>query len=74
LGIQNGYSKHQNSEILESMLEIMNSSLVSGDDILVSGFGKFRVRDKMERKDRNPATGGDLVLTAQRVVTFKCSG
>jgi integration host factor subunit alpha len=48
--------------------------LVSGDEVLVSGFGKFSVRDKTPRKGRNPATGEDLMLDARKVVTFKCSG
>ena len=74
--IQNslGFPKNRSVEITESLLELIKSSLESGDDVLVSGFGKFCVKEKRERKGRNPATGEDAILTARRVVTFKCSG
>ena len=68
------FAKNQSVEITESLLEIIKSSLESGDDVLVSGFGKFCVMDKKERKGRNPATGENLMLKPRRVVTFKCSG
>jgi integration host factor subunit alpha len=48
--------------------------LESGEDVLISGFGKFQVRKKRERRGRNPATGEDLMLAPRRVVTFKGSG
>ena len=60
-------------EITESLLEIIKSNLASGDDVLISGFGKFCVKDKTARKGRNPATGASVILPARRVVTFKCS-
>jgi integration host factor subunit alpha len=74
--IQSGLSfpKNQSKEITETLLEIMKSAMESGDDVLVSGFGRFCVKDKKERKGRNPATGEDAILPARRVVTFKCSG
>ena len=74
--IQNqlGYQLNRSVEITETLLEIIKSSLESGDDVLVSGFGKFCVREKSVRKGRNPATGDDMMLPARRVVTFKCSG
>ncbi len=71
---QLGFPKNQTVEIVESLLEIIKSTLESGEDVLVSGFGKFCIRDKKERKGRNPATGEDAILAARRVVTFKCSG
>jgi integration host factor subunit alpha len=55
-------------------LEIIKSALTDGDDVLVSGFGKFCVKEKRPRRGRNPATGEDLMLRQRRVVTFKCSG
>ncbi len=61
-------------ETVESLLELIKSSLEAGDDVLVSGFGKFCVKDKAERKGRNPATGEDAILPARQVVTFKFSG
>jgi len=69
-----GYPLAQSTDLTETLLEIIKSTLESGDDVLVSGFGKFCVKDKKERKGRNPATGEDAILAARRVVTFKCSG
>ena len=69
-----GLSRNKSKETGESLLEIIKSALESGDDVLMSGFGKFCVRDKKARKGRNPATGEDKILRARRVVTFKCSG
>jgi integration host factor subunit alpha len=69
-----GFTKHQSAAAVESILEIMKDTLASGEDVLISGFGKFCVFDKAERRGRNPATGDDMMLPARRVVTFKCSG
>jgi len=71
---QNGFPKSQSSEIIEIVLEIIKSHLASGEDVMVSGFGKFCVNEKRERKGRNPATGEDMMLRPRKVVTFKCSG
>ena len=69
-----GFPRNQSVEIVESLLEIIKATLASGDDVLVSGFGKLCVRYKNERKGRNPATGDDMMLKPRRIVTFKCSG
>jgi integration host factor subunit alpha len=66
--------KNKSTEIVESMLEIIKSTLESGEDVLISGFGKFCVKEKHERRGRNPATGEYLMLVPRRVVTFRCSG
>ena len=71
---KNGCSLKKSADIVESLLEIIKNSLESGEDVLISGFGKFQVRDKRERKGRNPATGEDMMIIPRRVVTFKCSG
>ena len=71
---QTGFPKNKSSDIVESLLEIIKSTLASGEDVLVSGFGKFYVKEKAERKGRNPATGEDMMLEPRKVVTFKCSG
>jgi len=71
---QIGYPKNQSFELIETLLEIIKRTLESGEDVLVSGFGKFCVKTKHERRGRNPATGKDMVLEPRRVVTFKCSG
>lgn len=74
--IQNhlGLSRKSSSELVETLLEIMKKTLEKGEDILISGFGKFCVKEKKERKGRNPATGDDMMLAPRKVVTFKCSG
>ena len=69
-----GLTKKKSVEVIESLLEIIKSSLESSEDVLISGFGKFCVKNKAKRRGRNPATGEDLVLRDRRVVTFKCSG
>ena len=69
-----GFIRNETIEIVEALLELMKSSLESGEDVLISGFGKFCVRNKRKRKGRNPATGDDLILDARRTVTFRCSG
>ena len=70
---QIGYPKNQSSEMIETLLELIKRSLESGEDVLVSGFGKFCVKTKHERRGRNPATGEDMMLEPRRVVTFNCS-
>lgn len=64
----------QAKDTIENLLEILKPTLASGEDIMISGFGKFLVAEKAPRKGRNPATGQDMVLAKRRVVTFKCSG
>ena len=71
---QSGFSKNRSSEIVETLLEIIKSTLASGEDVLVSGFGKFSVKEKRKRRGRNPSTGEDMMLAPRKVVTFKCSG
>ena len=65
--------KAQASDIIESLLETMKKTLASGEDVLISGFGKFCVKGKEGRTGRNPQTGEGLFLDARRVVTFKSS-
>jgi integration host factor subunit alpha len=67
-------SRKECAEMVETLLEIIKSTLASGEDVLISGFGKFSVKDKKARRGRNPATNEDLMLEPRRVVTFKCSG
>jgi integration host factor subunit alpha len=70
---QNGYPKNQSIEMIETLLEIIKGTLESGEDVLISRFGKFFVKEKPERRGRNPATGKDMMLEPRRVVTFRCS-
>jgi len=66
--------KVESARTFQSLMEIMKQTLPSGQDILISGFGKFCVKEKKERRGRNPQTGEDMTLEGRRVVTFKCSG
>jgi len=61
-------------DTVENLLEILKSTMASGEDVMVSGFGKFEVKEKAPRKGRNPSTDEPMILPARRVVTFKCSG
>jgi integration host factor subunit alpha len=67
-------TKAQSAELVDSLLEVMKRTLVNGEDILIIGFGKFCVKEKRQRRGRNPQTGGDFMLDARKVVTFRCSG
>jgi integration host factor subunit alpha len=69
-----GFTKKKSVDVIESMLEIIKKALETSEDVLISGFGKFCVKQKSKRRGRNPATGQDLILRGRRVVTFKCSG
>jgi len=66
-------SKSKSSQIVESLLEIIKRTLASGEDVLITGFGKFCVKDKEKRRGRNPQTGEDMMMRSRRVVTFRCS-
>jgi integration host factor subunit alpha len=68
-----GFAKNQSAELLELLLELMKNKLENGEDVLISGFGKFCVKRKKERRGRNPATGADMLLNPRHVITFRCS-
>jgi integration host factor subunit alpha len=69
-----GFPRNKASETVETLLEIIKGTLVSGEDVLISNFGKFCVNQKKERRGRNPATGEDMMLAPRKIVRFKCSG
>ena len=71
---RNALTTKQAAEVVDTFLRISKESLIGGSDLLLSGFGKFSVRDKKPRRGRNPQTGDELILDARRVVTFKPSG
>ena len=71
---QDNLTKLQATEAVETLLSIMKNCLADGDDLLISGFGKFNVKEKKARRGRNPQTGAELILDARRVITFKPSG
>jgi len=62
------------TDSVETFLSLCKSSLIGGNSLLLSGFGKFNISDKKPRRGRNPQTGNELILDARRVVTFKPSG
>jgi len=64
--------KAQSSQVVDSLFEIIKEALVSGEDVLISGFGKWSVKEKQERRGRNPQTGAALRLPPRKVVRFKC--
>ena len=68
-----GFSKERCTELVESVFELMKGELENGNDMLISGFGKWSVKGKNPRKGRNPQTGDELMLDSRSVVTFKCS-
>jgi integration host factor subunit alpha len=70
LGVTNARSAH----LVDSLVETIKGILEKGEDVLITGFGKLRVKEKSKRRGRNPQTGEDLMLDARRVVTFRCAG
>ncbi len=74
LAERNGFTRKKSIETVEILLELIIQSLELGEDFLISGFGKFCVKKKAERRGRNPATGTDMLLAPRKVVTFQCSG
>ncbi len=71
---KNIFTKTESSHIIETLFELIKQSLEEGDDVLISGFGKFCIREKNQRRGRNPQTGDPITLPPRKVVTFKCSG
>ncbi len=69
-----GLSKTKSRSVVEKVFEMMKSSLAGGDDVLISGFGKLSVKNKSQRRGRNPQTSEDLILAPRKVVVFKTSG
>ena len=68
-----GFPKNRSAELIEILLEQIKATLGKGEDVLISGFGKFCVKKKKQRRGRNPATGADMMLSQRQVVTFRCS-
>ena len=69
----NGYTHQKAFETVEIMLELIKSTLESGEDVLISNFGKFCVKKKRDRRGRNPSTGEALMLAPRKRVTFRSS-
>lgn len=71
---KNLFTKSECAQIVETLFEVIKQTLEQGEDVLVSGFGKFSVKEKNQRRGRNPQTGQPIMLAPRKVVTFKCSG
>jgi integration host factor subunit alpha len=71
---QNGFTRKKSTETVEKSLEIIKSTLASGEDVLISGFGKICVKQKTGAERKESATGEDMKVAPRRVVTFRCSG
>lgn len=70
---QLGFSKKESAELVESLLSLLKSTLASGEDVKISGFGKFEIKQKADRKGRNPATGETITIEARKILSFKPS-
>lgn len=71
---KNVFTKGECAQIIDTIFELLKQSLESGNDLLITGFGKFSVKEKHQRRGRNPFTGEPMMLDPRKVVTFKCSG
>jgi integration host factor subunit alpha len=69
-----GFPQKKSTELVEQLIETIKSTLASGEDFLISGFGKFCVNEKREQRGRNPTTGEAMMLASRKVVSFRCSG
>lgn len=68
-----GLSRNESADLVETVLELMSSALVRGEQVKISSFGTFSVRDKNARVGRNPRTGEEVPITPRRVLTFRPS-
>lgn len=68
-----GFSKKDSADMLESVFSIMKNTLEAGEKIKIAGFGNFEVKQKKDRKGRNPQTGESITIEARRILSFKPS-
>ncbi len=71
---KNIFPRTQSAQIIDTVFELIKQSLQNGEDVLITGFGKFSVKEKQARRGWNPRTGEPMRLPPRKVVTFKCSG
>jgi integration host factor subunit alpha len=74
LQTQVGLDRQESRQLVEGLLGILKDTLAQGEELLITGFGKFSVRQKSARRGRNPQTKENLVLAARKVLVFKASG
>lgn len=68
-----GFSKKESAEIVEVVFDIIKNTLEKGDKIKIAGFGNFVVKEKSDRRGRNPQTGEEITISARKILTFKPS-
>lgn len=73
IGEKIGLTKRESMDIVDSLFEIIKDELAKGKPVMISGFGKWTVKAKKERRGRNPQTGEPMTIDARKVVTFKPS-
>jgi integration host factor subunit alpha len=71
---KNGFTRKKSIETVKILLDLIKRTLETGEDVLISGFGKFCVKEKAERRGRNPATGKEMMMRPRKVATFRRSG
>ncbi|MGI9377012.1 MAG: integration host factor subunit alpha [Tsuneonella suprasediminis] len=68
-----GFSRAESLDMVEAILSHMSKAMEQGENVKISGFGSFVLRDKKERVGRNPKTGVEVPITPRRVLTFRAS-
>jgi len=68
-----GFSKKESAELVELVFDIIKGTLETGDKIKIAGFGNFVVKNKADRRGRNPQTGEEITIIARKILTFKPS-
>lgn len=68
-----GFSKKESAELVEMVFDIIKTTLETGEKIKIAGFGNFVVKEKADRRGRNPQTGEEIVISARKILTFKPS-
>jgi integration host factor subunit alpha len=68
-----GFSKKESAELVETVFDLIKSTLEEGDKIKIAGFGNFVVKEKSDRRGRNPQTGEEITIVARKILTFKPS-
>jgi integration host factor subunit alpha len=68
-----GFSKKESAELVEMVFDIIKTTLEKGDKIKIAGFGNFVVKEKADRRGRNPQTGEEITISARKILTFKPS-
>jgi integration host factor subunit alpha len=68
-----GFSKKESAELVEMVFDIIKGTLEKGDKIKIAGFGNFVVKEKADRRGRNPQTGDEIIISARKILTFKPS-